>query len=170
MRRSPGDALKNASKDEKCEPIDRFQSFKWRNRVQDQNLHKKLSKIGHFGNFDFWSKVNAISQNQWLAWSMVYTTRVGSRLSGSGHKLGYKAAEIMMYQWHGLRLTWQDDFIGWCQSRCQRVFLRMYGVWRRQRMTGIPSGAYRHVQRQMTFGFHRFVDRWMSRPIGRHVQ
>ena len=114
MRRSFGDALKNASKDEKCEPIDRFQSFKWRNRVQDQNLHKKLSKIGHFGNFDFWSKVNAISQNQWLAWSMVYTTRVGSRLFGSGHRSGYKAAEIMMYQWHGLRLTWQDDFIGWC--------------------------------------------------------
>ena len=45
-------------------PIDQFQSFKWRNGVQNQNLHEKLSKIGIFKNFDFWSKVNAESQSQ----------------------------------------------------------------------------------------------------------
>ena len=40
-------------------PIDEFQSFKWRNGVWNWNLREKLSKIGHFENFDFWLKVNA---------------------------------------------------------------------------------------------------------------
>ena len=45
-------------------PIDQFQSFKWRKGVRNWNLREKLSKIGHVGNFDFWSKVNAKSQSQ----------------------------------------------------------------------------------------------------------
>ena len=66
MRRSFGDALKNAFEETtmKNVPIDQFQSFKWRNGAQNWNLREKLSKIGLVGNFDFWSKVNAKSQSQ----------------------------------------------------------------------------------------------------------
>ena len=66
MRRSFEDAVKNAFEETtmKNVPIDQFQSFKWRNGVWNWNLREKLSKIGHFGNFDFWSKVNAKSQSQ----------------------------------------------------------------------------------------------------------
>ena len=61
MRRLLGDALKNAFEETtlKNVPIDQFWSFKRRNGVQNWNLREKLSKIGPFGNFDFWSKVNA---------------------------------------------------------------------------------------------------------------
>ena len=61
MRRSLGDALKNAFKETimKNVPIDQFRSLKCRNGAQNQNIREKLSKIGPFGNFDFWSKVNA---------------------------------------------------------------------------------------------------------------
>ena len=66
MRRSFGDALKNAFEETtmKNVPIDQFWSFKWRNGAQNWNLREKLSKIGLVGNFDFWSKVNAKSQSQ----------------------------------------------------------------------------------------------------------
>ena len=61
MRRSLGDALKNAFEETimKNVPIDQFRSLKCRNRAQNRNLREKLSKIGPFGNFDFWSKVNS---------------------------------------------------------------------------------------------------------------
>ena len=61
MRRSLGVALRNAFEEitMKNVPIDQFQSLKSRNGVQNHNLRKKLSKIGHFRNFNFWSKVNA---------------------------------------------------------------------------------------------------------------
>ena len=66
MRKSLGDALKNAFEETimKNVPIDQFWSLKCRNGAQNRNLCEKLSKIGHFGNFDFWSKVNAKSQSQ----------------------------------------------------------------------------------------------------------
>ena len=85
MRRSLGDALKNVFEETtmKNVPIDKFWSFKRRNRVQNQNLCEKLSKIGHFGNFDFWSKVNAKSQSQLVygqsQWILVW---VGSGFPG----------------------------------------------------------------------------------------
>ena len=61
MRKSLGNALKNVFEEitMKNVPIDQFQSFKSRNGVQNHNRRKKLSKIGHFRNFNFWSKVNA---------------------------------------------------------------------------------------------------------------
>ena len=61
IRRSLGDALTNALEETTMKniPIDQFRSFKWRNRVQNCNLCEKLSKIGPFENFNFWSKVNA---------------------------------------------------------------------------------------------------------------
>ena len=66
MRRSLEDAVKNAFEETtmKNVPIDQFWSFKRRNRVQNWNLHEKLSKIGPVGNFDFWSKVNVKSQSK----------------------------------------------------------------------------------------------------------
>ena len=58
MRRSLKDALKNAFEETtmKNMPIDQFRSLKCRNGAQNQNIREKLSKIGPFGNFDFWSK------------------------------------------------------------------------------------------------------------------
>ena len=56
MRRSFGDAVKNAFEETtmKNVSIDKFWSFKRRNGVQNWNLHEKLSKIGPVRNFDFW--------------------------------------------------------------------------------------------------------------------
>ena len=66
MRRSLEDAVKNAFEETimKNVLIDRFQSLKCKNGAQNRNLREKLSKIGPFENFDFWSKVNAKSQSQ----------------------------------------------------------------------------------------------------------
>ena len=85
MRRSLEDAMNNAFEETtmKNVPIDQFWSFKRRNRVQNWNLREKLSKIGPFGTFDFWSKVNAKSQSQLVQgqsqWILV---RVGSGFLG----------------------------------------------------------------------------------------
>ena len=80
MRRSLEDAMNNAFEETtmKNVPIDQFWSFKRRNEVQNWNLREKLSKIGPFGNFDFWSKVNAKGQSQ----RSVLTVKSG--WSGSG--------------------------------------------------------------------------------------
>ena len=53
MRRSLGDAVKNAFEETtiKNVPINQFWSFKRRNGVQNWNLCEKLSKIGLFGKF-----------------------------------------------------------------------------------------------------------------------
>ena len=66
MRRSIEDVMNKAFEETtmKNVPIDQFWNFKRRNRVQNWNLRKKLSKISPVGNFDFWSKVNAKSQSQ----------------------------------------------------------------------------------------------------------
>ena len=87
MRKSLEDAMNNAFKETKMKnvPIDQFWSFKRRNEVQNWNLHKKLSKIGPIENFDFWSKVNAKSQNQLVLVKVNgQCSRVRSRWSGSG--------------------------------------------------------------------------------------
>ena len=72
MRRSLEDAMNKAFEETtmKNVPIDQLSIFKRRNGVQNWNLREKLSKIGHVGNFDFWSKVNAKSQSQ-LSWVKV---------------------------------------------------------------------------------------------------
>ena len=89
MRRSLGDAVKNAFEETtiKNVPINQFWSFKRRNGVQNWNLREKRSKIGPFGNFDFWSKVNAKVKVNWSRvkvngyWSgSVPGFRVGSRI------------------------------------------------------------------------------------------
>ena len=89
MRRSLGDAVKNAFEETtiKNVPINQFWSFKRRNGVQNWNLCEKRSKIGPFGNFDFWSKVNAKVKVNWSRvkvngyWSgSVPGFRVGSQI------------------------------------------------------------------------------------------
>ena len=66
MRRSLGDALKNAFEETTMNnvPIDQFWSFECRNEGRNWNLREKLGKIDLVGNFDFWLKVNAKSQSQ----------------------------------------------------------------------------------------------------------
>ena len=49
-----------------------------KNGVQNWNLREKLSKIGHVGNFDFWSKVNAKVKVK-VNWSMVKVNGYWSR-------------------------------------------------------------------------------------------
>ena len=66
MKRSLEDALKNAFEETtmKNVPINQFWSFKRRNKVQNWNILEKLSKIGLFRNFNFWSKVNTKVKSQ----------------------------------------------------------------------------------------------------------
>ena len=87
MRRSLEDAMNKDFEETtmKNVPIDQFWSFKRRNRAQNWNLHKKLSKIGPVGNFDFWSNVNAKSQSQSVqGQSQRILVRVGSGFLGRG--------------------------------------------------------------------------------------
>ena len=80
MRRSLKDALKNAFEETtmKNMPIDQFRSLKCRNEAQNRNLCEKLSKIGLFGNFNFWSKVNAkVKVNRsWSSQQLVLTGQI----------------------------------------------------------------------------------------------
>ena len=104
MRKSLGDALKNAFEETtmKNMPIDQFQSFKWRNGVQNWNLREKLSNIGPYENFDFWSKLTCPGSKSTDTWS-------GSILSFPGHsqiKLQRRWLILMTWRWRGLRLTW----------------------------------------------------------------
>ena len=93
MRRSLGDALKNAFEETtmKNVPNVQFRSLKCKNGAQNRNLREKLSKIGPFGNFDFWSKVNAKVKVNWsrskstvkVLMGQIRVVRVGSvRVNG----------------------------------------------------------------------------------------
>ena len=123
MRRSLGDASKYAFKEftMKNVPIDQIWSFKRRNGVQNQNLREKLSKIGFFEKFDFWSNVNAKAKvnSQHLTkvngrvkvnsdQSMVYIVWVDFEFFELGHGLGCRAGDVvlMTWRWPGLRLMW----------------------------------------------------------------
>ena len=154
MRRSLGDALKNAFEETtmKNVPINQFQSFKWRNRVQNRNLREKLSKIGPLENFNFWLKVNAKVkqkkvQSQWLA-----TVRVGSRFSGSGHGSDCRVLDIILMMWHwlGLRLVWLMTWHA-CVSMtwtkwCQYDIIRVFGMWRRLSARGGETKFWRRMR------------------------
>ena len=102
MRKSLRDASKNAFKETtmKNVPIDQFQNFKWRNGVQNRNICEKLSKIGHFKNFNYWSKVNAkVKVNGSRSKSMVSERLHGPGqfwVFGSGHGL---VVEIVTSSW-----------------------------------------------------------------------
>ena len=122
MRRSLEDAMNNAFEETtmKNVPIDQFWSFKQRNGVQNWNLREKLRKISPIGNFDFWSKVNAKSQNQLVqGQSQQIPVRVSSGLPGrvTGRaveplassydvSLTWTRADVELL---ALLLTWSDD-------------------------------------------------------------
>ena len=124
MRRSLEDAVKNAFEETtmKNVSINQFWTFKRRNRVQNWNLRKKLSKISPVGNFDFWSKVNAKSQSQLVqGQSQRILVRVGSGFSGrvTGRtvdpltssydvSLTWTRADVDVLAW---LLTWSDNVI-----------------------------------------------------------
>ena len=124
MRRSIEDVMNKAFEETtmKNVPIDQFWNFKRRNRVQNWNLRKKLSKISPVGNFDFWSKVNAKSQSQLVqGQSQRILVRVGSGFSGrvTGRtvdpltssydvSLTWTRADVDVLAW---LLTWSDDVI-----------------------------------------------------------
>ena len=108
MRRSLENAVKKAFEETtmKNVPIDQFWSFKRRNGAQNWNLREKLSKIGLVGNFDFWSKVNAKSQNQRIL------VQVGSgflgRVMGRTVEPLTSSYDVDMLAW---LLTWNNDVI-----------------------------------------------------------
>ena len=106
MRRSFGDALKNAFEETtmKNVTIDQFWSFKWRNGVQNWNLREKLSKTGPVGNFDFWSKVNAKSQSQLVQGQ---SQRILVRV-GSGFRVGSRVEQWIRWR-HPMTCRWR----GW---------------------------------------------------------
>ena len=124
MRRSIEDVMNKAFEETtmKNVPIDQFWNFKRRNRVQNWNLRKKLSKISPVGNFDFWSKVNAKSQSQLVqGQSQRILVRVGSGFSGrvTGRtvdpltssydvSLTWTRADVDVLAW---LLTWSDNVI-----------------------------------------------------------
>ena len=104
MRRSLGHALKNAYEETtmKNVSIDQILSFRWWNGVQNQNLHKNLSKIGHFGNSNFSSKSQQMSQSQKLSthkgpW--VKSEKLGSGWSRSAKSMMMCADVVTL--WHG---------------------------------------------------------------------
>ena len=99
MRRSFGYALKNAFEKTtmKNVPIDKFQSFKRRNGVQNWSLREKLSKIGPVENFDFWSKVNAKKSKSTSPGSKSTDTGSGRfRVSESGHESSSRSADVIL--------------------------------------------------------------------------
>ena len=109
-RISLGNALKNAFEETimKNVSINQFRSFKWRNKVQNWNLCKKLSKISHFEKFDFWSKIK-------VNWSRVkvdgYMVRVGSAFPSQVTK---RAAEPLTSSYY-VSLTWPRACVAcWC--------------------------------------------------------
>ena len=132
MRRSLGDAVKNAFKETtmKNMPIDRFRSLKCRNEAQNQNLCKKLSKIGPFRNFDFWSKINTKSQSQRIL--VKSTVRAhGSNPNGPGRvgQVNSQLGDVVLTRrhcwrvwWRGLRHAWHADVDRWRQMTSAEVF------------------------------------------------
>ena len=124
MRRSLEDVMNKAFEEitMKNVPIDQFWSFKRRNGAQNWNLREKLSNIGHVGNFNFWSKVNAKSQSQLVqGQSQQILVRVGSgflsRVTGRAIDpltssydilLTWTRADVDMLAW---LLTCSDDVI-----------------------------------------------------------
>ena len=114
-------------------PINQFCNFKWRNGVWNWNLREKLSKIGPFRNFDFWSKVNAKSQSQLVhGQSQRILVRVSSKFpvwftgratelltSSYDMSLMWTRADVEVLAW---LLTWSDDVIWWRQMTSAAVF------------------------------------------------
>ena len=144
-------------------PIDQYWSFKRRNRAQNWNLREKLSKIGPVRNFDFWSKVNAKSQNQSQlvqGQSQRILVRVGSGFSG--RVTGWAVDPLTSS--YDVSLTWtradmevlawllSDDVIIWRQMTSAAVSARGRSVQCSLARGGAarnPVGAWRRMQHRL---------------------
>ena len=137
-------------------PNDQFWCFKWRNKVQNRNLCEKLSKIGRFGNFNFWSKVyTKVKFNK--GQSQLVKTVKGQLLANVLHGPGWfrvKSQIKLQSRWchhDNVALTWTRANMaracmalanvnkwchGWHQKNVDILLRRMHGTWRRRRMTG----------------------------------
>ena len=99
MKRCIEDAMNKAFEKTtmKNVPIDKFQSFKRRNGVQNWSLREKLSKIGPVENFDFWSKVNAKKSKSTSPGSKSTDTGSGRfRVFESGHGSSSRSADVIL--------------------------------------------------------------------------
>ena len=99
MKRSLENAMNKAFEKTtmKNVPIDKFQSFKRRNGVQNWSLREKLSKIGPVENFDFWSKVNAKKSKSTSPWSKSTDTGPGRfRVFESGLGSSNRSADVIL--------------------------------------------------------------------------
>ena len=130
MRRSLGDTLKNAFKETSIKNvlIEWFKSFKWRNRVQNQNL---LEKIGQDRPYQkFWllvkdqcnkfksmirSKSTISTINNLNSPSQVTDQAVKALLSYDDVSMMWTKANVAIL---ACLMTWQDDVIRWRQSWC----------------------------------------------------
>ena len=102
MRRSLGDALKNAFEETmmKNVPINQFSELQMKKWSPKLNLRKNLSKIGPLEKFNFWSKVNAKVKQKKVQSQRSATVRVGCRFSRSGHGSGCRVPDIILMMWH----------------------------------------------------------------------
>ena len=142
MRRSLEDTLKNAFEETtmKNVPIDQFQNYKWRNGVQNWNLRKKLSKIGIFENFNFWSKVNAKVKVNELSQSQ-RVRELDPDVRGGSVQVNGQLGDVVLtkrHYWRG-KLTWLITWLG------------LTGWWRQLRLTChlMMSSGTHHGRRQM---------------------
>ena len=132
-RRSLEDAVKNVFEETtmKNVPIDQLWSFKWRNGVQNWNLHEKLSKIGSVRNFDFWSMVNAKSQSQMVQGeSQRVLVRVGSRFPGrvTGRTVEpLTSANDVSLTWICLRGCWRGLMTSFGDVRWHQQLILAHG-------------------------------------------
>ena len=149
MRKSLGDAFEETTI--KNMPIDQFWSFKLRNRVQNWNLHEKLSKICLFRNFNFWSKINAKSQSQLVQGQSQRIHgpgrfRVSGRFTDRTTKMLTSYSDVSM-TWTCLRGCWRGVMTSSCDVddisssfRTWQESAIVTSVWRRSQNLG------RHVE------------------------
>ena len=133
-------------------PIDLFRSFKWRNGVQNWNLHEKKEQNRSFQKFYFLSMVNAKGQSQRVVVKVngAVTGQIRDILVGlvrvnrvkDDAMLTWRLADVAMLAWRltCLRLTWLS-----MMSSKDVVLLCMYGVWWQRHVVRNPGGAFEHV-------------------------
>ena len=128
IRRSLEDAMNKAFEETtmKNVPIDQFWSFKRRNGAQNWNLRKKLSKIGHVENFDFWLKVNAKKSKSKSTGPESKSTNTGlGRVTGRAVDPLTSSYDVSLTWtclrgcWHGVVTSSYD--VRWHQQQYRRV-------------------------------------------------
>ena len=152
---------------------------------------KKLSKIGPFENFNFWSKVNAKVKVNGLGQSQ-RVCESDPDVQGGSVQVNGQLGDVVLtrrHYWRG-ELTWLITWLGltrwWRQLRLTCHLMMSSGDtswktsdegwscfsvrgWMWRRVAGTPRGACGPVQHQIRARFSGFVDRQTIRPTWRHV-